>query len=189
MNTSSFEELVKQFERPDRDFWQKPGEVLTLLRPLKNKKIMDLGCGSGYFSFKLVDSGATVIAADIDERFLAYVDSVRDSREITKKSLQTRKVNANDPLLEKREVDIVFISNTFHHLEDRINYFKKVKNGLRSQGFVVVIDYFKKDIPIGPPLEMKQTADDVIRDLKLAGFSLFRTDDKTLPYQYIVFGM
>jgi 2-polyprenyl-3-methyl-5-hydroxy-6-metoxy-1,4-benzoquinol methylase len=189
MHTASFEELVKQFERPDRDYWQKPGEVLAMLRPLKNKKIMDLGCGSGYFTFKLADSGAAVIAADIDERFLKYVDSTRDARGIGKKSIITRKVAADDPLLEKREVDAVLIVNTFHHIEDRVNYFRKLKNGLRSQGFVMVVDYFKKELPVGPPVDMKLSADDVVRDLKLAGFSLFRTDDKTLPYQYIVLAM
>lgn len=189
MHKSTFEELVKQFERPDRDFWQKPSEVLSLIRPLRGKRVLDLGCGTGYFTFKMADSGANVIAADIDGRFLGYVDSVREARGVSKKAVQTRKVEPNDPGLEKREVDFVFVANTFHHITDRVNYFRKVKNGLRSQGFVVVIDYFKKDIPVGPPVDMKLSADDVIRDLKLAGFSLFRTDDKLLPYQYIVFAM
>jgi len=36
---------------------------------------------------------------------------------------------------------------------------------------------------------MKLSADDVIRDLKMAGFSTFKTDDTTLPFQYIVFAL
>ncbi len=189
MHQQSFEELVKSLERPDRWSWQKPEDVIKLIRPLKNKRVMDLGCGTGYFTFKLVDSGATVIAADIDDRFLTYVDSVRNARGINKKQVQTRKLPADNPMLEKREVDIVLIVNTFHHLEDRVNYLRKVKSGLRQYGYVAIVDFYKKDLPIGPPTSMKLSADDVVRELKMAGFSQFKTDDKTLPYQYIVFAL
>lgn len=189
MNQQSFEELVKAFNSPGRDFWQKPDEIFKLLGSVKGKKVLDIGCGAGYFTFRFVDSGATVIAADIDDRFLGYIDSVREARKISVKKLQTRKLPPDDPMVEKREADIVLIVNTYHHLEDRVNYLKKIKGGLRSNGFVVIIDYFNKEIPIGPPLAMKQSADDVTRDLKLAGFSFFKTDDKTLPYQYIVLAL
>jgi SAM-dependent methyltransferase len=183
----SFEEMVKSLERPDRWSWQKPEEVMNLIRPLKSKKVMDLG--SGYFTFKMIDSGATVIAADIDERFLKYVDSVRNARGISKKQVQIRKVPADNPLLEKREVDLVLIVNTYHHLEDRVDYLRKIKAGLRQFGYVAIVDFFKKDLPVGPPTNEKLSADDVIRELKMAGFSQFRTEEKTLPYQYIVFAL
>lgn len=189
MNQSSFEELVKSFERLDRASWQKPDEVLTLLTGIKGKKVMEIGAGTGYFSFRLQQAGAQVIAADIDERFIAYIDSVKQARELTDKQINSRLVPPNDPKLSKREVDMVMLVNTFHHIEDRVNYFRKVKTGLKSQGFVVIVDYFKKDIPMGPPLAMKLSADDVIRDLKMAGFSTFKTDDTTLPFQYIVFAL
>jgi len=185
----SFEEMVKMLEKPSRTSWQKPEEVLTLIRPLKGKTVMDLGCGTGYFTFRMVDSGANVIAADIDDRFLAYVDSVRNARGYNKKQVQTRKVPADNPMLSKREVDIVFIVNTFHHLQNRVDYLKKIKTGLKQNGFVIIIDYFKKDLPIGPPTDQKLSADDVTRELKLAGFSMFKTEDKKLPYQYIVLAM
>jgi 2-polyprenyl-3-methyl-5-hydroxy-6-metoxy-1,4-benzoquinol methylase len=189
MNERPFHELVKEMERPDRSWWQKPEEVISLMRPLKGKRIVDLGCGTGYFSFPLVDSGAVVVAADIDERFLAYVDSVKEARGVSSKMLQTRKVNPDDPLLEKREADVVLIVNTYHHFENRVEYLKKVKAGLKKTGYVVIVDFFEKDLPIGPPKQMKQSADDVVRDLKLAGFTQFKTEDKMLSYQYIVLAM
>lgn len=189
MDQLSFEDMVKMLEKPSRTSWQKPEEVLTLIRPLKGRTVMDLGCGTGYFSFRMADSGATVIAADIDDRFLAYVDSVRNARGLSKKQVQTRKVPADNPMLTKREVDIVFIVNTYHHLQDRVNYLKKVKAGLKSGGFVMIIDYFKKDLPLGPPTDQKLSADDITRELKFAGFSQFKTEDKKLPYQYIVFAL
>ncbi len=189
MDQQSFDEMVKMLEKPSRTSWQKPEEIMNLIRPLKGRRVMDLGCGTGYFTFRMVDSGAIVIAADIDDRFLAYIDSVRNARGVSKKMLQTRKVPADNPMLEKREVDLVFVVNTYHHLQDRVNYLKKVKAGLKQNGIVLIVDYFKKDLPLGPPASKKISADDVTRELKLAGFSMFKTEDKILPYQYIVFAM
>lgn len=185
----SFEEMVKELEKPSRSSWQKPEVLMDLMRPLKGKKVMDLGCGTGFFTFRMVDSGATIIAADIDERFLSYVDSVRDARGISKKQVLTRKVPADNPMLDKREVDIVLIVNTYHHLQDRVNYMKKVKAGLKSTGYVIIIDFFKKDLPIGPPTNQKLSTDDITRELKMAGFSQFKAEEKNLPYQYMVFAL
>ena len=189
MTQQQFEDLVKNLEKPTRNSWQKPEEVMNLIRPLKNRKVMDLGCGTGYFSFRMIDSGATVIAADIDARLLGYVDSIRQARGISKKQLQTRKVAVDDPMLEKKEVEMVLIVNTYHHLTNRVAYMRKVKNGLKAGGFVVIIDFFKKDIPMGPPFDQKLSVDDITRELKMAGFSQFKSDDKTLPFQYLVYAM
>jgi 2-polyprenyl-3-methyl-5-hydroxy-6-metoxy-1,4-benzoquinol methylase len=187
VNGQTFEEMVKALERPDRASWQKPEEVIAALGPIKGLKVVDIGCGTGYFSFRLEQAGANVIAADIDERFLGYVDSVRKARGITEKNLQTRKLPADDPKLDKREVNIAFMVNTYHHIENRKAYFAKVKAGLKGQGFVVIIDYFKKELPIGPPVSMKLSAEEIIRELTLAGFSNFKVDDKMLPFQYILY--
>jgi hypothetical protein len=64
-----------------------------------------------------------------------------------------------------------------------------VKTGLKNNGFVAVVDFFKKDLPMGPPKEMKVSSDDIIRELKMAGFQNFKVDETTLPFQYIVFAM
>jgi 2-polyprenyl-3-methyl-5-hydroxy-6-metoxy-1,4-benzoquinol methylase len=187
MNEQSFEELVKAFERADRASWQKPDEVIVALGPIKGLRIIDIGCGTGYFSFRLEQAGANVIAADVDDRFIKYVDSVRKARGITEKNLHTRKVPADDPKLEKREVNLALLVNTYHHIENRKAYFAKVKAGLKGQGFVVIIDYFKKEMPMGPPVSMKLSAEEIIRELTLAGFSNFKVDDKMLPFQFILY--
>lgn len=189
MQPQSFEEMVKALERPDRASWQKPEEVIAALGPVKGLKVMDIGCGTGYFSFRLQQAGANVIAADVDERFLAYVDSVRVARGIAEKNLQTRKLQPNDPGVEKREIDVAFIVNTYHHIEDRKAYFTKLKKGMKSTGYLVIIDFFKKDMPMGPPTSMKLSAEEIIRELSQAGFTKYKTDDKLLPFQYVLFAL
>jgi 2-polyprenyl-3-methyl-5-hydroxy-6-metoxy-1,4-benzoquinol methylase len=90
MNKTSFEELVKDFEDPERIKTQKPDEAIALLGDIKGKTIMDIGAGTGYFAFRMQKKGAKVIAADVDERFQNFLSKKRDSLGISPSDLETR---------------------------------------------------------------------------------------------------
>ena len=183
MHRSSVEDLIARFESPERDAYQKPDEVLGFLGNIKGKKIMDIGAGSGYFSVKLAKNGAHVIAADVDEEFQAFLKERIKKEQI--EHLTTRKIPYDSPGLEDNEVDMVFIANTYHHIENRPDYFAKVKKGLKEKGELVIVDFFDADIPVGPK-HHKISIDVVLSELKKAGYSDFRVEVNLLPYQYII---
>lgn len=184
MHRSSTTELIARFESPERDAYQRPDHVLAYLGELKGKRIMDIGAGSGYFSVKLAAKGAQVIAADVNDEFLAHINArvAKDGL----KNIETRKIPYDGPGLEKGEVDMVLIVNTYHHIEDRAAYFAKVKNGTTADGELVVIDFFKTEAPVGPPVDHKISIDEVIAELKQSGYTAFTVEVALLPYQYIV---
>ncbi len=183
MHQVPVEELVERFESPERDAYQKPERVLEFLGDIEGKTIMDIGAGSGYFSIKLARKGALVIAADVNDEFQAFLKD-----RITKEQLQnitTRKIPYDSPGLEVGEVDMVLIVNTYHHIENRPDYFAKVKTGIKENGKLVVIDFFDADIPVGPK-HHKISIDTVISELKKAGYTQFEVNVTLLPYQYII---
>lgn len=186
MNQADFDALTRRFESAARDAYQQPEKVLGLIGDVTGETIMDIGSGTGYFSFRLVDAGARVIAADVDDRFQAYIRIRRDSLGIPESRLSLRKVPYDNPMLAPGEADKVLIVNTYHHIEDRAEYFRKVRAGLKPGGSLIVIDYFKKDLPVGPPTGMKLSSETVVRELGEAGFTDIRTDESLLEYQYIV---
>ncbi|MCF8238886.1 MAG: class I SAM-dependent methyltransferase [Saprospiraceae bacterium] len=187
MNQQPFEELVAHFEDPKRDEWQKPDAVMALLGNLKGKKVMDIGSGTGYFSFRMAKAGAWVICADVDERFLDYItQKVENTEQWAASRIETRKVPFDSPALQAREVDLVLIVDTYHHIENRIDYFKEVRKGLKPEGRLVVIDFFKEESPVGPPVKMKMSEEQVVGELHKAGFQSMDMDVQTLPYQYII---
>lgn len=187
MNKTSFEDLVKSFEDPERIKTQKPDEVIASLGDIKGKTIMDIGAGTGYFAFRMVNKGAKVIAADVDERFQKYIANKRDSLKIPSSNLETRLVKYEDCLLKDSEADIVIIVDTYHHIENRVDYFKKVKKGLKPDGSLLVLEYKKMDAPIpSPPLAMKLEPLTIEKELKEAGFTKFTLDNKIMPYQYTI---
>jgi len=184
MHQSSIEELIERFESPERDAYQQPEKVLAFLGDLEGKKIMDIGAGSGYFSVKLAGKGAKVIAADVSEEFQEVIQKRIDENNI--ENIELRKIPFDGPKLADAEVDMVLIVNTYHHIEDRPNYFSKVKKGTKANGELVLIDFFKAETPVGPPVEHKISIDQMISELKEAGYSEFDVNVDLLDYQYIV---
>ena len=72
MNQASFDSVAR-FEDPARETWQRPDAVIAALGPLEGKTVADLGAGTGYFSVRLAQAGARVLAVDVDPRFLDYI--------------------------------------------------------------------------------------------------------------------
>ena len=184
MNKTSFEDLVKNFESADRNEWQKPDEVIRFLGDLKNKTIIDIGAGTGYFEFKMNEPSAKIIAADVDERFIKYIDERIVSEK--KMNIASRKAEYEKPPVTEQEADIVFMVDVYHHIENRKDYFSMVKKGLKPNGEMVIVDFKKGDFEHGPPNEMKIEPQTVINEMKLAGFNLVAQDTTTLKYQYLL---
>ena len=184
MNKSAFEDLVKNFESPERDEWQKPQKVIGFLGDLKNKTIIDIGAGTGYFEFKINEPSAKIIAADVDDRFIKYIND-RISKEKSV-NISARKAEYEKPPVLEKEADIVFMVDVYHHIENRKDYFSQVKKGLKPNGEMVIIDFKKGDFEHGPPNEMKIHPQVIIEEMKLAGFNIVAQDTTTLNYQYLL---
>lgn len=183
MNETSFEELVQRFNSPERDAYQQPEKVLDYIGDVRGQSILDIGSGTGYFSFKLARRGANVIAGDVDDRFQDYMQNKIDTGSAP--SVELRKLPYDSPALDAGEVDKVLIVNTYHHIEDRVIYFGRVLQGLKQNGELIVIDFKKQDGP-GPSVEMKMSSSSVVAELKMAGFSSIDMNETLLEHQYIL---
>ncbi len=184
MHKSSVKDLIERFESPERDAYQQPQKVLEYLGDIQGKTIMDIGAGSGYFSVKLAEKGAKVIAADVDDEFQEFLQNRIEKNNLN--NIETRKIPYDSPNLKDEEVDMVLIVNTYHHVENRPEYFAKVKKGTKPKGELVIIDFYKAEIPIGPPLSHKLPIDVVVNELKKADYTSFDVNVDLLPYQYII---
>lgn len=184
MHKTPVSDLVQHFERPEREDYQQPQKVLDYLGDIKGKTIVDIGAGSGYFTVKLAGAGANVIAADVDEEFQDHLRKRLDSLDLD--NVEMRKIPYDSPGLQDGEVDIAFLVNTYHHIENRVDYFKKVRKGIKDDGYLLVVDFYKAELPVGPPVDHKISLDIVVTELKEAGYESIQVDVELLPYQYVV---
>ena len=185
MHKTDFHELVARFEEPSRAEWQKPEQVIATFGSLEGKTVADIGTGTGYFAFPLAKTAAKVIAVDIDQRFLDYIQHKKEAQK-TGANIETRLTLPGAAGLKPLEADLVLIVDTFHHIENRVEYLKKLKGAFRKGGTLVIIDFKKEETPLGPPLEIRLTEEQVQSELKAAGYTIVSADRDTLPYQYLI---
>lgn len=189
MHSQNFDELVQSFDSPERDKWQKPNDVINLISALQSGKkndeikIADLGAGSGYFSFRLIDRDYRVIALDINDKFIEVLNHKKRENP-NKNLLEIRKSESTKSNLKKEEVDGIISVNVYHHIDNRINYLKELKSCIKKNGFIILIDFKDGKLPFGPPPSLKLSKQVIISELKEAGFQT-KIDDSLLPYQTI----
>lgn len=185
----SFEEQLADYENKERVFWQKPDLVIDKLGDLSDKTVADIGAGSGYFSRRLVQRAQKVIAIDIDQKFIQFMDSIKLvelSPEIQPR-FETRLAPPDAPNLQPEEADIVLFVNTYIYLPDRAIYLRRVFEALSPGGKLVIIDFKKKRMPIkNPPVSIRLELFEVENEVEKAGYTLQPSDDTSLDFQYIV---
>jgi len=176
---ASAAEYARHLEDPSRDEWQKPQDVLEALAIKHDEAIADIGAGSGYFSRRFAKHAAKVYAVDIDRALLKRV--TKDAPP----NLVTVLAEPDDPKLPEHAVDTIFLCDVLHHIENRGAYYKKLAMAMKPAGRIVMIDFQKRELPVGPPVDMKLSEGDVVKELTAAGFAKSKSFD-FLPYQYFL---
>jgi ubiquinone/menaquinone biosynthesis C-methylase UbiE len=182
-------EYIESLERPDRDKEQKPDEVVKALTITDYMTIADIGAGSGYFTRKFVwviqDRGM-VYAVDTEPGMLKYNEEMADHLH-TPYNAKFIVAKKDDPLLPPQSVDLVFLCNTYHHLDRRADYFTRVKAALKKNGRVAIIDFWTDgragDLGFSPDhLVARET---VVKEMSEAGYTLSK-EHTFLPRQYFL---
>ena len=182
----SVEEWLRILEDPGRDAWQKPAQVVEALGLRPGQDVADIGAGTGYFSVrfaKAVGPGGKVFAVDIDQGLIDHLNE--RAKDAGLSNLEAVLAATNDPLLSEKSLDIVFVCDVIHHVQDRQGYFAKLSGALRPGGRLAIVDFYKRETPVGPPVAMKIAREDLISELREAGFVLAREFD-FLPHQYFL---
>lgn len=177
---------IAALEDPARDAWQKPHDVIEALDLKQGEQIADIGAGSGYFALRFarhVGAAGHVFAVDISQEMLAHVETRAKAAGLT--NVTTVLAPPGDPLLADASVDRIFICDVWHHVDDQAGYLEKLKKSLRPGGQIVMIDFQKRDLPVGPPVAMKIARDDLVAQMEGRGFRLAQ-EHTFLPYQYFL---
>jgi ubiquinone/menaquinone biosynthesis C-methylase UbiE len=176
---------IAALEDPKRDAYQKPNDVVTALALQPGEIVADIGAGSGYFALRLahhVGASGHVYAVDVSPDMVRRMNQrIRDAKLL---NVSTILAPPNDPLLPQ-PVDRFLFVDVWHHIEDRPGYLALMKRLLKPGGQIVMIDFHKKDLPVGPPAAMKIAREDLVAEMEKGGFAVAR-EHAILPYQYFL---
>jgi arsenite methyltransferase len=185
-----FNELAASEDRESAD-------VIPYLELKEGSVVADLGAGGGYFSFKLakaVGGSGKVFAVDVSGESILYIQEKAKERVIH--NVEPILATFEDSKLKPGSVDLVFIRNTYHDIQKRVDYFSRLRHVLKPKGRIVIIDYDPAKLDVFRKLfghaieektiisEMKQAGYIVQKRypvLKIHSFNIFIPDLKRFP--------
>jgi SAM-dependent methyltransferase len=172
---------AKRFENPARDAWQLPDRVVAALVTRDDLVIADIGSATGYFPVRFARAcpAGRVIGVDVEPEMVWYLND-RARREGLA-NLVSVLAAADDPHLPLA-ADLVFLCNTYHHIDDRVDYFTRLRAQLRPQARVAVVDY-RPESDRGP--SHKLAPEVVEKEMAAAGYGVVERHD-FLPEQYFL---
>ena len=177
---------ARAYAGDDRDSWQQPERVIEMLGISPGQTIADVGSGGGYFTFRLgeaVGDTGRVYAVDIDAEMNERLERLASERGV--RNIVAVLADYDDPKIPGT-VDLIFTSNTYHHIEERIAYFQRAARYLKPKGRLAVLEYKRQGFFhyfLG-----HATEDDIIvSELEQAGYTLFAKHEFIEQQSFLIF--
>lgn len=142
----TFYEDMLMFNDPNRERWDKTDDILKNIPLHKGDKIVDVGCGFGYNSWRfsnIVGENGIVYSTDTESSYIDYFSGLLKRNNI--RNIHPIASTSND-LSVNDSVDVIFMSSLYHILytwsreDERSSFLKSIKKWLKQGGYIVIVD-------------------------------------------------
>jgi SAM-dependent methyltransferase len=164
------ERYIEMLEREERIRYLQPDRVIEALRLPPDAIVADLGSGPGVFALRLARAcpEGVVYAVDVEPRQLDVLRARMAEWEV--RNIVPVLASYDDPHLPPGRVDLILISDTYHHLSDRVEYMRRIQRYLAPGGRLAIVEYRAGDLPVGPPAHHKLAEGERQKELREAGW-------------------
>jgi ubiquinone/menaquinone biosynthesis C-methylase UbiE len=165
------EEWRKTLEQPSRLEALKIEEIVSKLGLKPGQVVADLGAGTGLFSIpmaKAVAPAGRLWAVEIDKGFLPIIEGKAGDAKLS--NVKTVLGEFADPKIPAQNVDLAFMHDVLHHVEDRAGYLKSAAKYVKPSGRFVLIDYRADQSPHKDQPNLIVSEDQATTWMKAAGF-------------------
>jgi ubiquinone/menaquinone biosynthesis C-methylase UbiE len=148
-----------------------PATLLTAMGVGQGQSLLDIGAGTGYFTFaaaEIVGSRGHVTAVDPNPFMIAEL--------IRKKALAgpvpIAILQSAEYILpvDAHSVDFALIAFVLHEIEDKRRFLRETARTLKPGGRIGIVEWVKKTMDMGPPLEDRMSHEESADLLAKAGF-------------------
>lgn len=143
--------MQMKLENPARLQELKPTETLLRIGLQKGQVVCDIGAGSGIFTIPAaLITDNTVFALEINEKLIPVITEKARSQGLS--NIQVMQVRGSNFGLADHTVDLALLVTVFHEIDDKVIFLQEIRRILNVQGKVAVIEFHKRETPMGPPL-------------------------------------
>ncbi len=177
---------IPWLDRPQREEEEQPTLVLEALALRGGETVVDLGAGSGYFTFRIapkVGKAGKVLAVEIQDEMIETLR--RRAAEQKLMNVVVVKGAEDDPRLPANTVDLVLMVDVYHELSCPFEVMTKIREALKPHGRVVFVEYRKEDPKVPIKEVHKMSVAQLEKEMAAVGLARVQAIEK-LPLQHIV---
>lgn len=173
-------------DRDEREAEEAPSKAIEALDLRPGMTVADVGAGSGYYTFRIarqIGERGIVFATDVQRGMLDLIDG-RMKREGVS-NVRTVLGTADDPALPAQSIDLALMVDVYHELQAPQTFMRRLRETLKPDGRLVLLEFRKEDPRVPIRLEHKMTVDEARRELTADGYVFEKTID-VLPWQHVL---
>jgi ubiquinone/menaquinone biosynthesis C-methylase UbiE len=173
-------------ERSERELEEMPETAIDKLGLKPGMVVADVGAGVGYFTVRLakrVGKTGKVYAADVQPEMLTTLKKRAAEAKLT--NIQPILSSESDPRLPAKCCDVILMVDVYHELSRPQVMLQKMRQALKDDGRLVLLEYRKEDPHIPIRSEHKMSAAEAKAEVEAEGFQLEKLL-KDLPRQHIL---
>lgn len=165
--------FIEKFEAHDREVSARRDEIVAALELKPGMAVADVGAGSGLFTRLMADKvgpEGKVYAVDVSKDFLAHIE--KEAAKAGRKQVKTVLGSQDGTNLEPESVDLVFLSDVYHHFEDHEKMLASIRKTLRPGGTLILIEFDRKEGESSDFVlkHVRAGRDQFIKEIEAAGF-------------------
>lgn len=188
MNDRKFDPAkLDKLNNPERLQVIDPDKLWAALEPDHPQVLVDIGAGTGLFARAFADKmpEGDIYACDLSP---VMIDWMRQHVVPNFPRIHVQPSTETATGLADGIADLVIMINLHHELERPEALLVEAYRLLKNGGKVLVVDWKKQETGEGPPLEIRVEAEEIMRQLRVAGFSAVRSQE-TLEKHSLVTGL
>jgi predicted methyltransferase len=188
-STTGTQPVTSQAPPPTPDDWHATDTLFSMMGGVQGKVVADLFVGDGYYTMKLLEAGARVIASDDDPRNIEALQAKKEEMHIGDDRLLIRSASPGSPNLNIGEVDLALCTRPFVSIPDPTGYFTKVKASIKPPCQLFIVDFLQAQTPVGTPMDQRIPNETVMDAMEPCGFTDIGAYTLKLPYRFVVQAM
>lgn len=167
------EKYLKKFETEDREVYAKRHEIVDAIGLAEGMNVADVGAGTGIFTrlfAEKVGPAGKVFAVDIAPEFLEHI--AVESKKRGHSQVRTVKADQKSTHLPEDSMDVVFLCEVYHHLENPSLSLKSIREALKPSGRLVIVELDRQNGKRRDFLRkhVRANKDEFLKEIRLAGF-------------------
>lgn len=174
---------IDWLERSEREKEENVSNLIENMGIKPTDTIADIGAGSGYHVFRMAPlaNNGLIYAVDIQVEMLMEIENTKQFNKIN--NVETILGSETSIQLPIRSVDKILMVDVYHEFNFPIEMIASIKNALKPEGQLFLIEYRGEDPKVPIKKIHKMTENQAVKEMEAAGFKL-KSNITNLPWQH-----